>query len=144
MEDGETLKTPIVRFEKCEEVVRAVLGSIDKPAELNSRVIHAFSYYFDADADAGLIDYDSGNRNYKKLSILFRIGRTSQEDAKQEPNVPKILKQFLNCGCIVDSHRNLVVNSRHRFLLDMSSYQKQSSPPLVLKLQILKFSAARV
>lgn len=74
VEDGDTIKTPVVRFEKCKQVVRSVLGSIDKPAELNSREIYAFSYYFDRAADGGLIEIDKGMLNIKfKLIINSKI-----------------------------------------------------------------------
>jgi len=60
VEDGDTIKTPVVRFDRCEEAVRTIMTGIDKPAELKNRVIYAFSYCYDRAVDSGLIDYEKG------------------------------------------------------------------------------------
>lgn len=47
---------PIVSFEKCGEIVaRYVSSKVKAPAELTTKRIYTFSYYFDRATDVGLI-----------------------------------------------------------------------------------------
>lgn len=52
---------PIVRFSECLKVVKNYVSTIvNKPSDLKSHEIYAFSYYFDRATEVGLIDPFSG------------------------------------------------------------------------------------
>lgn len=58
--DGDSVNVgevrPIVSFEKCSQIVSQYVNSKAKaPAELTTKYIHAFSYYFDRATEVGLI-----------------------------------------------------------------------------------------
>ncbi|XP_060532260.1 ectonucleoside triphosphate diphosphohydrolase 5 [Cylas formicarius] len=61
---GETV--PIVNFTKCSNIisnyVRDISSKTKPPAELPSKVIFAFSYYYDKASAAGLIDFTKGGQ----------------------------------------------------------------------------------
>ncbi|XP_063229353.1 ectonucleoside triphosphate diphosphohydrolase 5 isoform X2 [Bacillus rossius redtenbacheri] len=67
-------KRPVVRFTECVNIIQKyVKGKVDKPAELNSREINAFSYYFDRATEFGLIDPFTGGvvtvKDFQKAAI---------------------------------------------------------------------------
>jgi ectonucleoside triphosphate diphosphohydrolase 5/6 len=74
-------ETPVVDFKKCSKIVTDyVIGKAKPPEELPTKVIFAFSYYFDRATEVGLIEESAGG------SIDVDAFKTAAEKSCAEPN----------------------------------------------------------
>ncbi|XP_017772099.1 PREDICTED: ectonucleoside triphosphate diphosphohydrolase 5 isoform X2 [Nicrophorus vespilloides] len=72
---------PIVDYNTCSEVIKKyVLSKVKPPAELSTKKVFAFSYYFDRAAEVGLIDEYSGG------SVTIEMFKKAAEEACTTPN----------------------------------------------------------
>ncbi|RZC36765.1 ectonucleoside triphosphate diphosphohydrolase 5, partial [Asbolus verrucosus] len=74
-------EVPVVDFQKCSKIITDyVIAKAKPPEELPSKVIFAFSYYFDRATEVGLIDENTGGQ------IDVNAFKTAAEKSCAEPN----------------------------------------------------------